>query len=151
MLDKSLIGSILAPHTVEVEKGRLRSFAKATGQDDPVYLDDAAARAAGYRSLPVPPTFLFCLASEAPDPMEMQRLLGLDLPRLLHGEQSFSYHLTACAGDVLSFAPRITDIYERSGGELEFVVYETRVSNARGEHVADLRTVIVQRSQSRMT
>lgn len=150
MLDKTLIGYAITPHTIEVEKGRLRFFAKATGQEDPVYLDEAVARKAGYRSLPVPPTFLFCLENEAPDPWEIQRVLKLDLPRLLHGEQSFTYHEPACAGDVLTFEPRITDMYERPERDLEFVVRETRVTNSHGVHVADLRVVIVQRSQARM-
>jgi len=44
MLDQTLIGRVLTPHTAEVEKSRLRFFAKATGQDDPVYLDEAVAR-----------------------------------------------------------------------------------------------------------
>lgn len=150
MLDKSKIGYALKPHTIEVEKGRLRFFAKATGQEDPLYFDEAVARAAGYRSLPVPPTFLFCLEMDAPDPWELHSVLKLDIARLLHGEQSFTYHETACAGDILTFEQRIADVYDRSGGELEFAVKETRVTNSLGVHVADMRNVIVQRSQARM-
>ncbi len=69
MIDRKHIGLELQPLTVEIEKGRLRMFAQATGQDDPIYSDEAAARAAGYRSLPVPPTFLFSLGFEKPIPM----------------------------------------------------------------------------------
>ncbi|WP_367882619.1 MaoC family dehydratase N-terminal domain-containing protein [Pseudomonas putida] len=125
-------------------KGPSALFAKATGQLDPVYLDEAAARQAGYRNIPVPPTFLFCLENDSPDPWELQRLLDLDLGRLLHGEQSFVYHRMACAGDVLTFEPRLSDIYSRRDGALEFFVRETRVTDAMGEHIADLRCVGVQ-------
>lgn len=148
MLNGSCAGQSLTPYTVGVERGRLRLFAQATGQTDPVFFDETAARGAGYPSLPVPPTFLFCLENEAPDPHELVRVAGLDLGRLLHGEQSFVYHRAACAGDVLTFEPRITDIYTRRQGNLEFVVRETRVSDAMANHVADLRSVVVQRGQA---
>jgi hypothetical protein len=46
---------------------------------------------------------------------------------------------------VLRFEQRIEDIYDKKGGALEFVVRKTRVSNQRGEHVADLRAVTVLR------
>jgi acyl dehydratase len=65
---------------------------------------------------------------------------------VLHGEESFKYHRMAYAGDTLHFDVHIADIYDKKGGALEFVVRETRVSNQRGEHVADLRTVLVQRN-----
>ena len=71
MIDRKFIGYRTEPFTVEVEKGRLRMFAKAIGETDPIYTDEAAAQAAGYRSLPVPPTFLFCLEMEQPDPLRL--------------------------------------------------------------------------------
>lgn len=146
MIDRQYIGHAMAPFEVEVEKGRLRFFAKATGQTDPVYADEAAAQAAGHPGLPVPPTFLFCLEMEAPDPAAIRNLLGLDYRRLLHGEQGFTFHRMAYAGDRLRFEQRIEDIYDKKGGALEFVVRQTRVTNQRGEHVADLRSVTVMRN-----
>jgi acyl dehydratase len=145
MIDRKYIGHTMPPFSVAVEAGRLRFFAKATGQSDPVYSQDQAARAAGHPALPVPPTFLFCLEMDAPDPAAIRNLLGLDYKRLLHGEQGFSYHRMAHAGDVLTFEQRIEDIYDKKGGALEFVVRKTRVTNQRGEHVADLRGVTVMR------
>jgi acyl dehydratase len=146
MIDKAHIGREFPAHSVAVEAGRLRFFAKATGQTDPVYLDAAAARDAGYRGLPVPPTFLFSLEVEQPDPFAWFQSIGLDLARVLHGEQLFVYHAPACAGDVLTFASRITDVYDKKGGALDFVVKETRVTNQDGVHIADLRATIVQRN-----
>lgn len=146
MLDTRHIGAELPAFTVTVEAGRLRFFAKATGQEDPVYLDEAAARAAGHRALPVPPTFFFCLEMDSANPAAMRERLGIDIGRVLHGEQGFTYHTMAYAGDVLRFEPRITDIYAKKGGALEFVVRETRVSDAAGQPVADLRAVTVVRN-----
>jgi acyl dehydratase len=146
MIDRGFIGHELPPFHVEVERGRLRFFAKATGQTDPVYSDEAAARAAGHPGLPVPPTFLFCLEMESPNPAAIRELLGMDYRRLLHGEQGFTFHAMAHAGDMLTFSQRIEDIYDKKGGALEFVVRKTRVTSQRGEPVADLRCVTVLRN-----
>jgi acyl dehydratase len=146
MIDRRHIGHALPAFEVLVEAGRLRFFAKATGQTDPVYLDAAAARDAGHPHLPVPPTFLFCLEMEAPDPAALRKLLGIDYRRILHGEQHFRYHAMAHAGDLLLYEPRIVDIFDKKGGALEFVKRQTRVSNQRGELAAELTCVTVVRN-----
>lgn len=146
MLDRRHIGHEVPPFQVEVEKGPLRFFAKATGQTDPVYSDEAAARAAGHPSLPVPPTFLFCLEMESPHLAAIRELLRMDLRRILHGEQGFTYHAMAYAGDTLTFEQRLDDIYEKKNGALEFVVRKTRVTNQRSELVAEMRCVTVYRN-----
>lgn len=145
MADKSLIGRQMSQGSVDVEKGRLRFFAKAIGETDAVYTDEAAARDAGYPSLPVPPTFLMCLNSEIGDLGELLKVLEMDLGRILHAEQSFTYHRMAYAGDTLSFSTKVADVYEKKGGALVFVVQETRVTNQKGEHIADLRSALVER------
>lgn len=146
MIDKRFIGHAMPAFSAVVEAGRLRFFAKATGQTDPFYSDEAAARDAGHRSLPVPPTFLFCLEMESPDPAAIRNLLGMDYRSLLHGEQGFVYHAMAYAGDTLTFEQRIEDIYDKKGGALEFVVRKTRVTNQHHELVAELRCVTVIRN-----
>ncbi len=145
MIDTRHIGQTLPPYAVDVEKGRLKFFAKAIGQTDPVYTDEAAAKAAGHPSLPVPPTFLFCLEMDSPNPGALRDLLDLPVPKVLHGEQRFTYHAMAFAGDTLTFQQRIADIYAKKGGLLEFVVRETRVTNQHGQHIADLHGITVVR------
>lgn len=145
MADKNLIGHQLDVFSVDVEKGRLRFFAKAIGETDPIYTNEAAAIAAGHKSLPVPPTFLKCLEGEGRDLTSFLKLVDFDLGRILHAEQSFVYHALAYAGDVLTFDARITDVYEKKGGALQFVVTESRVTNQDGEHIADVRSSLVQR------
>jgi len=145
MADPNMIGSTLGWGAAKVEEGRLRYFAKVTGQLDPVYTDELAARDAGHPALPVPPTYLFCLNSEVCDTEEMARTLNLDLDRILHAEQEFELHRMAYAGDRLNFVTKVADVYEKKGGALLFVANETRVTNQLGEHVADLRCTLVQR------
>jgi hypothetical protein len=98
----------------KIEKGALRS--KAIGETDPIYTDEAAARDAGHRSLPVPPTFLHCLESQASDPNELIAIAGRDLGRILHAEQQVTYHAMAHARDRLNFEPKIADVYSKKGG-----------------------------------
>ena len=145
MADKSLIGRSLGTATTEVEKGRLRFFAKAIGETNPVYSDEQAARAAGHRSLPVPPTFLTCLEGDGRELLDTLKILNFDLGRILHAEQEFSYHQMAYAGDRLTFEAKVADVYDKKDGALQFVVMQTRVTNQQGEHIADIRSSLVQR------
>lgn len=145
----SAIGTRLAPVTLEVGRDRLRQFAKATGDTDPVYVDVESARAAGHPDLPVPPTFLFAVELERPEPFGFLTDLGVDLRRVLHGEQSFTYHSPAYAGDTLTASSRITDVYSKKGGALEFIVKETTVTRPDGGTVAELvSTMIVRNPES---
>ncbi|MBO1017116.1 MaoC family dehydratase N-terminal domain-containing protein [Achromobacter sp. SD115] len=146
MLDRNLIGQSLGTRSILVERGRLRFFAKAIGETNPVYLDEEAARAAGHPRLPVPPTFLFCLEIDAFDSIGTARLTRLDESRVLHGEQQFSYHAMAYAGDTLTFDLTVADVYQKKGGALDFLVKDTRVTNQHGWHIADLRAIVVQRN-----
>jgi acyl dehydratase len=145
MIDKKHIGKVIPAFRTVAEAGRLRFFAKATGETNPVYFDESAARDAGHPDLPLPPTFLFSLELEQPD-KRWRDEIGIQVARILHGEQSFTYHRMAYAGDVLLFECHIADIYDKKGGALDFVVRETRVTNQKGEHVADMRSVLVHRN-----
>ena len=132
-IDPAAIGTELAPTTLTVDEGRLRFFAKAIGDNV-----DAELR--------VPPTFLFSIELENPNPFGWADQLGIDLRFVLHGEQEFTYHQPAYAGDVLTATPKITDVYSKKGGALDFIVKETAVTKADGSLVADLKTVIVVRN-----
>jgi acyl dehydratase len=147
MLDKAHIGKTLGRITTEVEKGRLRFFAKATGETNPIYIDEAAAKAAGYRSLPVPPSYFFCLPMiDDPDPTSWVTGLGVNLQYVLHGEQSFEYFDMAFAGDSLTFESRVTDIYDKKGGALEFLVTESTCVNQLNKVVAKMKCTTVIRN-----
>ena len=134
-----------APLTVDVERGRLRFFAKTIGETNPVYTDVDAARAEGHPDLPVPPTYFFSLGLEAPDPFGYLDELGVDLRFVLHGEQSFTYHRLAHAGDRLTLQDRISDVYTKRGGALEFVVKQTDIRRDR-QPIAETRSIIVVRN-----
>jgi acyl dehydratase len=142
-LDPALIGRQEPGQTLLLDRSRLRAFAKATGQSDPVYLDVDAARAAGHRDLPAPPTFLFGIDLEAPNPFAFVEGLGIDMRTVLHGEQQFTYRAMAYAGDELSTSTRVVDVYSKKGGLLDFLVRETTVTNQDGDVIAELRNSLV--------
>lgn len=140
----SAVGLASPPVTSTVEPGRLRLFATATGQADPLYTDAEAARAHGYPDLPVPPTFLFGLELEQPEPFRWIADLGVDLSTVLHGTQSFTYHAMAFAGDTLTATSTITDVYSKKAGALEFIERRTEITRDE-EAVATLQQTTVVR------
>lgn len=149
MLDRSKIGQALAPGSYEVEKGQLRFFSRTVGETDPVYFEEGAARAAGYRSILAPPTFGFSILRGSAEQMPVVDAMGWDddeLARLLHGEQSFEYGAPICAGDVISISETITDMFERRGGALQFVVTRTRLTNQLGENAGEMKMTLVLQS-----
>ena len=145
MIDKKHIGMKLPVYKATAEAGQLRFFAKSIGETNPIYIDESAARDAGHPGLPLPPTFLFSLEFQIPSNAWRDEL-GIVTSRILHGEETFKYHRMAYAGDTLQFETRIADIYDKKNGALSFVVRESCVTNQRGEHIADLRSVLVHKN-----
>ena len=146
MIDTKWIGHELPASVLPIERSRLQFFAKAIGETDPVYVDADAARRAGYRDIPAPPTFLFAAELDSGAVDRLLADLQIPLAKLLHGEQGFTYHQPACAGDTITVRSKITDIYAKKNGALEFVVKTSRATNQKDELVAELRSVLVCRN-----
>lgn len=145
MIDRSHIGREIEPHTAEVDAGRLRLFAKATGETRPEYTDEAAARAAGHPALPAPPTFSLCLDLELLDPFKWITDMGVDIARVLHGGERFRYFAPIYAGDRVTLKSRVADILQKKSSRKAFVIKETEVINQHGVKVAEMRATIVVR------
>lgn len=136
MVGKDAIGRKFGPYVGTVDANRLRFFAKAVGETRPEYLDSAAAQAAGWRDIPAPPTYPFCLQMlDVEDPLDWPKKLGIDIARVLHGEQGFTYHGDICAGDLIDFEVEVVDAYDKSNGALSFVV-STLTGTHRGGGLA---------------
>jgi acyl dehydratase len=145
MVDQSAVGRSFTPVTARVEPGRLRYFLNTLGEHNPVYRDEQVARTAGYAATPVPPTYLFCLEMmDTERPFEFLTELKVDLARVLHGEQRFTYHAPVVVGDTLTFKSRVVDVADKKGGAMTMIVVETEVTNQHGARVADTaRTIVV--------
>lgn len=149
-IDRKHVGEVSEPRVIDVEKGQLRFFAKATGETNPIYFDEDAAKAAGHPALPAPPTFLFSLALGAPakkgDIFDAENGIGVDMRRVLHGEQSFEYKRQIYAGDQVTLVTKTSEIYDKKGGALEFVAQDTTATNGAGELLGTMRVVTVVRN-----
>lgn len=146
MIDKKWIGYESPPSELSLDRSRLRFFAKSIGETSAIYTDVEAARAAGYADLPAPPTFLFAAEMDSRASDLLLQTLEIPIAKILHGEQSFCYHQTACAGDSITVRSRVDDIYVKKNGALEFVVKTSRATNQNNDLVAEMRSVIVVRN-----
>lgn len=119
MIDKNLIGVENEPVFEEIEKGAIRKFARAIGDDNPIYLDEGAAKAKGYPSLMAPLTFPTTFRE-----VEAEWYTKLDKSKLLHGEQEYQYFRRFFAGERLKCIEKLVDVYEKEGrnGKLTFII-----------------------------
>ena len=146
MIDKKWIGFKLPVSELNIDRSRLRFFAKTIGETSSIYTDVEAARAAGYADLPAPPTFLFAAELDSGASDLLLQKLEVPIAKILHGEQSFCYHQSACAGDTITVRSQVDDIYDKKNGALEFIVKSSRATNQHEQLVAEMRTVIVVRN-----
>ncbi|MEW6996965.1 MaoC family dehydratase N-terminal domain-containing protein [Colwelliaceae bacterium BS250] len=146
MLDKTKIGHQFPSFSADVEKGRLKFFAKSIGETNPIYTDEAAAIAAGYKTLPAPPTFPFSLDMDGPELLPVIGLLNLNIAKVLHGSQEFNYFGQIYAGDTITVSSKLKDIFDKKGGALEFVVMENSYNNQHGELMAQASVTLVYRN-----
>lgn len=127
-----------------VERGKIAEFANACLNTSAAYnAPDAVA----------PPTFPQSMAlwrarqGRAANPGRG----GLDMRRVLHGEQEFEYVRPLRAGDVLTAESHVKDRYEKQGkrgGTMTFIVSETILRDATGEIVAYSRGTTIQTSKA---
>ena len=142
-LNAALVGRAYPPIRYEVGREKLREFALAVGELDPLYHDEAAARAAGYPDLPAVPTFPVVLSLRAGQLVYDDPELGLDYSRVVHGEQSFHHYRPIRAGDVLVGTPRIGDV--RVAGRNELLTWSAEIATVDGEPVCRTVNTLVSR------
>lgn len=123
-----------------VERGKIGEFARACLNESPAYsAPDAVA------SPTFPQTLAFWRARAGASTQPGRR--GMDMRRVLHGEQEFEYVRPLRAGDVLTATSAVKDEYEKAGkrgGTMRFVITETTFRDQDGEIVAYSRgTTIV--------
>jgi hypothetical protein len=131
MRGSSVSGMSLPGFTVDVHREAVVRFCDAIGERRGEYRDPATARAAGYRDVLVPPTYLFSLELHRPQPYLAVEMLGARVCDVRHAEQSFDYGVPCCAGDRLRFELVVSDYYEKRGGRLGFL--ERRATVTRGD------------------
>ena len=143
-LDQSFVGRVYPPtEPYEVGREKIREFAAAIGDDNPVYADRAAAEALGYPDVIAPPTFPIVITMKAARAIITDPELGLDYSKVVHGEQSFSYSRPVQAGDVLQVTVSVESIRSAAGNDL--LTSRADVMTVDGEHVVTAYSTLVSR------
>jgi acyl dehydratase len=143
-VDQSFVGRTypaVARYEVGVEK--IREFADAIGDPNPIYRDAAAARAAGHPEVVAPPTFVTIVNLSAIQTIVDE--VGLDWSRVVHGEQTFEDHRPVFAGDCLALVATIEKVTSRASNE--FMTVRADISTVDGEPVSTARAMIVVRGE----
>ena len=154
---RAMIGRESAPQTCEVTKTSIRRFARAIGDDSPLYWDEEYAAKTQWGGIVAPPTFFFTLGyyDDAPgtELREDGRPIrtGLDVPlpvsRTVGGASSVELGEPIRPGDVITVMKKVADVYSKEGksGRLYFTVVETSYTNQKGELVARERASFIER------
>ncbi|HYS17700.1 MAG TPA: MaoC family dehydratase N-terminal domain-containing protein [Candidatus Binatia bacterium] len=146
-INKALIGKEYPPYAVTVERGKIKEFARAIGDGNPLYLDDRVGAASEWGDLIAPPTFAVTFRDETADTAAFLRELGTDISRILHGEQEFELFRPLQPGQTYLCRARVVDIYEKAGrsGPMAFVLRETAITDRTNEIVATMRHITIVR------
>ena len=144
-MDPSVIGKTFAPYEFHVERGKIREFADAIGDTNPIYRDPDYGAQSPVGGILAPPTLLRSFLYETRDSVEALKVK--DWSFIVHGEQEFEYLAPVLAGDVLTAQDKIVSIVEkesRRAGKLQIAVIETTFHNQRGEKVQIARRTLVE-------
>jgi acyl dehydratase len=125
------IGKVYPPAVYAVGREKVREYAAAVGESNPLYHELEAARAAGHADLLAPPMFVVVYCSRPFMTALFDPELAIDFAHLVHGAQQFRWEQPVVAGDEITTTLTVEDISERAG--LRFDTFETTSVNQRGE------------------
>ncbi|MBW8485133.1 MaoC family dehydratase N-terminal domain-containing protein [Actinomadura parmotrematis] len=141
-LNRDFVGRTFPPgEPYEVSRVKIREFADAIGDRNPIYRDPEAAKAAGHPDVIAPPTFPIVVSLG--NPALADPALGLNYAMVVHGEQRFEHVRPIRPGDAVVCTSTVTEI--RSIGNNEKMVIETEIRTTDGELVCKTYNTIVER------
>ncbi len=129
----SAIGKVFPAVEYAVGREKIREYASAVGESNPLHFDVETARAAGYADVVAPPMFAVVFAARSVAPALFDPEVGMNFARMLHGQQEFVWGPLVMAGDEISTTTTVKDISER--GEMTFYVFESVSVNQKDETV----------------
>jgi acyl dehydratase len=127
------VGKTYAPTVYAVGREKIREYAHAVGETDPLHLDPEAARAAGFRDVVAPPMFCVVYSSPSVAPALFDPDVGINFALMVHGGQEFVWGPLVVAGDEITTTVSVKSIEERAGNG--FFVFESQSVNQDGETV----------------
>ena len=131
----------VGPYLVGREK--VREFARAVLATNPVYLDVAAARAAGHADVVAPPTFPVVVQELTLAQLLAEPDANIDFTRVVHGDQRFTFSRDIVAGDELTATLSVTSVKTLGGHSM--VTSESVMTDAAGAHVVTATSTLVVR------
>jgi acyl dehydratase len=132
-VDTSAIGKTYEPITYAVGREKIREYAAAVGERNPLHFDLDAARAAGYADVVAPPMFAVVYTASSIGIAILDPDVGIDFAMMVHGSQEFVWGPVVVAGDEVTTRATVKEIADRRG--IGFYVFETVSKNDRGETV----------------
>lgn len=132
-LSTAAVGKEFAPTTYAVGREKIREYANAVGETNPLHLDLGAARAAGHRDLVAPPMFAVVYSAPAMAPAIFDPEVAMDFARMVHGGQEFRWGPLVVAGDEITTKVSVKSIEQRD--TMGFYVFESVSTNQDGEQV----------------
>jgi acyl dehydratase len=143
-VNHSFIGRTFpAAEPYEVSRVKIREFADAIGDPNPLYRDRAAAQAAGFPDVIAPPTFAIVISVAGSARAVSDPELGINYAMVVHGEQRFEYSRQLLAGDVVTAQATISDI--REAGRNTMLSTRTEIRTLDGEHICTAHSTLVER------
>jgi acyl dehydratase len=138
--DRQFVGKVFSRFEQHVTRQMLLDYAHLLGVTTPIYVDQEAAQAQGYRDLMAVPTFITWRSGIPIVPAEM----GFTGAGINAGYACTFYH-AVYPGDTLIYSTALVDMYEKTGrtGTMRFVVRETTVTNQAGITVALVRNAFI--------
>ncbi len=127
------IGKTSEPVVYAVGREKVREYARAVGETNPLHLDVEAARAAGYADVVAPPMFAVVYSVPSLGPLVLDPEVELNLAMMVHGGQEFVWGPLVVAGDEITTTASVKDISESDGRG--YYVFESVSVNRRGEEV----------------
>jgi acyl dehydratase len=127
----------------EVSRVKLREFADAIGDPNPLYRSRAAAQEAGFPDVIAPPTFPIVISAASSASALADPGLNLNYAMVVHGEQRFEYSRPLVAGDVVTAQSTISRI--RDVGKMSMMTTATEIRTVDGEHVCTSHITLVER------
>jgi acyl dehydratase len=132
-VDASAKGKQYPTFEYEVGREKIREYARAVGEQSPVYFEREAAREAGFRDVVAPPMFAVVYSAGAVGPAVLDPEVGIDFAMMVHGGQELAWGEPVCSGDTVTTGAACKDIYERDGKG--FYVFESVSTNQDGQEV----------------
>lgn len=132
-VNTAAVGKSYPATAYAVGREKIKEYALAVGETNPLYLDPEAARAAGYADVVAPPMFAVVYSAPAVAPALFDPEVGINFALMVHGGQEFKWGPLVVAGDEISTEVTVKDISERAGNG--FFVFESVSKNQDGETV----------------